>query len=80
MELVEKPTRVTGPNIKFSEVSRSGDTVFHVEDLSKRYGDRVLFENALLGIAEHAEEWLTSAESIGVVKTRSTPRPAAGVR
>ena len=25
--------------------SRSGDNVFHVEDLSKRYGDTVLFEN-----------------------------------
>src|SRR5262245_49558465 len=33
MELVEKPTKVTGPNIKFSEVTRSGDNVFHVEDL-----------------------------------------------
>jgi ATP-binding cassette subfamily F protein 3 len=45
LERLEKPTKVTGPNIGFSEVSRSGDVVFHVEDLAKRYGDRVLFEN-----------------------------------
>jgi ATP-binding cassette subfamily F protein 3 len=42
---LEKPTRVQGPNIQFNEVSRSGDNVFHVEDLTKRYGDVVLFEN-----------------------------------
>ena len=45
LERFEKPTKVSGPNIQFSEVSRSGDNVFHVEDLSKRYGDKVLFEN-----------------------------------
>jgi ATP-binding cassette subfamily F protein 3 len=45
IERIEKPTRVTGPNIKFAEATRSGDNVFHVEDLSKRFGDRVLFEN-----------------------------------
>jgi ATP-binding cassette subfamily F protein 3 len=44
LERVEKPTRVSGPNIQFSEVTRSGDNVFHVEDLSKRYGDKRLFE------------------------------------
>ena len=41
----EKPTKVSGPNIAFSEVARSGDNVFHVEDLTKRYGDLKLFEN-----------------------------------
>jgi ATP-binding cassette subfamily F protein 3 len=45
IERLEKPTRVTGPNIKFTEVTRSGDCVFHVEGLTKRFGDRVLFEN-----------------------------------
>jgi ATP-binding cassette subfamily F protein 3 len=45
LEIIQKPTKVSGPHIRFSEVSRSGDNVFHVEDLSKRYGDRVLFEN-----------------------------------
>jgi ATP-binding cassette subfamily F protein 3 len=45
LEVIEKPTRVSGPNIRFSEVARSGDNVFHVEDLSKRFGDLVLFEN-----------------------------------
>src|SRR5205823_10287156 len=45
IERLEKPTRVSGPNIAFQEVSRSGDVVFHTEDLTKRYGDTVLFEN-----------------------------------
>src|SRR4029453_16827158 len=45
IERREKPTKVSGPNISFSEVARSGDNVFHVEDLTKRYGDKVLFEN-----------------------------------
>src|SRR5262245_5776016 len=45
LERLEKPTRVSGPNISFTEVSRSGDVVFHVEDLTKRYGDKLLFEN-----------------------------------
>jgi ATP-binding cassette subfamily F protein 3 len=41
----EKPTKVSGPHIAFSEVARSGDNVFHVEDLTKRFGDLKLFEN-----------------------------------
>ncbi|MCI0703995.1 MAG: ABC-F family ATP-binding cassette domain-containing protein [Planctomycetia bacterium] len=45
IERLEKPTKVSGPNISFSEVTRSGDIIFHVEDLTKRYGDTVLFEN-----------------------------------
>jgi len=45
IERFEKPAKVAGPNIRFSEVARSGDNVFHVEDLSKRFGDLVLFEN-----------------------------------
>ena len=45
VERLEKPTRVEGPRIKFNEVSRSGDNVFHVEDLCKRFGDKLLFEN-----------------------------------
>jgi ATP-binding cassette subfamily F protein 3 len=44
LERLEKPTKVSGPNIAFSEVTRSGDVVFHAEDLTKRFGDRVLFE------------------------------------
>jgi ATP-binding cassette subfamily F protein 3 len=43
VERVEQPTKVAGPHIRFSEVTRSGDNVFHVEDLEKRYGDKVLF-------------------------------------
>jgi ATP-binding cassette subfamily F protein 3 len=45
IERLEQPTKVSGPNIRFSEVARSGDNVFHVEDLGKRFGDKVLFEN-----------------------------------
>jgi ATP-binding cassette subfamily F protein 3 len=45
LEVIQKPTRVEGPHIAFREVARSGDVVFHVEDLTKRYGDNVLFEN-----------------------------------
>lgn len=43
-------------------------------------GDRVLFETALLDIAEHCEEWLTSAESIGVVRQAATRRAVAPAR
>lgn len=44
LEEVRRPTRVEGPSIRFDEVRRSGDVVFHAEDLSKRYGDKVLFD------------------------------------
>ncbi|MDB5311772.1 MAG: putative transporter ATP-binding protein [Gemmataceae bacterium] len=45
LERVDKPTRVEGPRIAFRDVSRSGDVVFHTEDLTKRFGDKLLFEN-----------------------------------
>ena len=45
VERLEKPTKVSGPHIAFSEVARSGDTVFHAEKLTKCYGDKLLFEN-----------------------------------
>lgn len=45
LERIEKPTRVSGPRISFPEVSRSGDVIFHTEDLTKRYGEKKLFEN-----------------------------------
>jgi len=45
VERIEQPTKVAGPHIHFSEVARSGDNVFHVEDLSKSYGEKKLFEN-----------------------------------
>jgi len=44
IERLDKPTRVSGPRIAFPEVSRSGDIIFHGEDLTKRYGEKVLFE------------------------------------
>jgi ATP-binding cassette subfamily F protein 3 len=45
IERFGKPTRVSGPNIIFREVSRSGDVIFHTEDLTKRFGDKLLFES-----------------------------------
>ncbi|AWM41602.1 putative ABC transporter ATP-binding protein [Gemmata obscuriglobus] len=45
LDRLEKPTKVSGPDIAFSEVTRSGDVVFHTEDLTKRFGARTLFEN-----------------------------------
>jgi ATP-binding cassette, subfamily F, member 3 len=45
LERFHKPTRVSGPRIAFQDVARSGDIIFHVEDLTKRFGDLVLFEN-----------------------------------
>jgi ATP-binding cassette subfamily F protein 3 len=51
LDRLEKPTKVSGPNIAFSEVSRSGDNVFHVERLSKRFDDKVLFEDLSFDLA-----------------------------
>src|SRR6185437_4548123 len=45
LERVQKPTRVSGPRIAFQNVTRSGDIIFHTEDLTKRFDDLVLFEN-----------------------------------
>ena len=45
LDRVEKPTRVQGPGIGFGDASRSGDIVFSADDLTKRYGDLLLFEN-----------------------------------
>jgi ATP-binding cassette subfamily F protein 3 len=44
LDRLDKPTRVSGPRIAFPEVSRSGDVIFHTEDLTKRYGEKLLFE------------------------------------
>jgi ATP-binding cassette, subfamily F, member 3 len=45
IEVKAKPTKVSGPNIAFREVSRAGDVVFQVEQVSKRFGDLELFKN-----------------------------------
>lgn len=45
LERFDKPTRVSGPRIAFQDVTRSGDVIFHTEDLTKRYGEKLLFEN-----------------------------------
>jgi ATP-binding cassette subfamily F protein 3 len=44
LEVVQKPTRVEGPRIAFQDVTRSGDIIFHTEDLTKRFGEKVLFD------------------------------------
>ena len=45
LETREKPTKVSGPNIRFDDVSRAGDIVFSCEELTKRFGEKLLFEN-----------------------------------
>ncbi len=45
VEEKERPTKVSGPNIRLPEVTRAGDVVFSVEQVSKRFGDRVLFKD-----------------------------------
>ena len=45
LDRVDKPTKVSGPNIHLGDAVRSGDIVFHVEDLTKRFGDKTLFED-----------------------------------
>src|SRR5262249_39519324 len=45
LDRLEKPTKVSGPNIAFSEVTRSGDNVFHVENPTKCFGNLGLFKD-----------------------------------
>jgi ATP-binding cassette, subfamily F, member 3 len=45
IERASKPTKVSGPNIHLGDAVRSGDIVFHCEDLTKRFGDKLLFED-----------------------------------
>lgn len=44
IERVARPVLIEGPRMHFQEVRRSGDVVYHVEDLSKSY-DQPLFRN-----------------------------------
>jgi ATP-binding cassette subfamily F protein 3 len=44
LERVERPTLIEGPRMHFGDVRRTGDLVFHVEDISKAY-DRPLFQH-----------------------------------
>jgi ATP-binding cassette subfamily F protein 3 len=45
LERIEKPTKVSGPHIHFEDVTRSGDVVFQVDELSKAFGSNVLFSD-----------------------------------
>jgi len=44
LDRLEKPTKVSGPHIHFKDVMRSGDVVFHCEELGKSFGSKKLFE------------------------------------
>lgn len=44
IERLERPTKVETPHMHFGAARRTGDLVFHVEDLTKSY-DRPLFQN-----------------------------------
>ena len=45
VEVVDKPTKVSGPNIRFNETVRAGDIVFSAERVTKAFGDNVLFRD-----------------------------------
>jgi ATP-binding cassette, subfamily F, member 3 len=51
LDRVERPVKVSGPSIEFGSVHRSGDNVFSADRLSKRFGNKVLFENLSFDIA-----------------------------
>lgn len=44
VERVDKPTKVSGPNIRFQDVARSGDLVFQVDRVGKTFGKLELFK------------------------------------
>ncbi|MCZ2343461.1 MAG: ABC-F family ATP-binding cassette domain-containing protein [Bacteroidales bacterium] len=45
VEVLDRPTKVSGPNIRFNDVMRAGDIVFSFEDVTKAFGEKVLFQN-----------------------------------
>jgi ATP-binding cassette subfamily F protein 3 len=45
IDRLERPTLVETPQMHFGTVRRTGDLVFQVEDLSKAYGPKVLFND-----------------------------------
>ena len=45
IETVERPTIIGTPQMHFGKVVRAGDIIVHAEDLTKSFGDNVLFEN-----------------------------------
>jgi ATP-binding cassette subfamily F protein 3 len=65
MERLEKPTKVTGPAIRFGEVARSGDYVFQAEDLSKSFGDLHLFSDLSFDVARGRRLGIMGANGSG---------------
>ena len=45
LERVEAPVLISGPKMTLGTAGRAGDVVFSAHDLSKAYGDKVLFRN-----------------------------------
>ena len=44
VERFEKPTKIEAPRMAFGSVMRAGDVVFQAEELTKAFGDNVLFK------------------------------------
>ena len=65
VERMSKPTKVGGPNIRFGDVSRSGDYVFQVEDLGKTYGENKLFENLTFDVPRGRRLGIMGANGCG---------------
>jgi ATP-binding cassette, subfamily F, member 3 len=45
LDRLDKPTKVSGPNIAFQDVTRSGEIVFRANELGKSFGPKKLFED-----------------------------------
>ena len=56
IERIELPKRRPVVHFDFRQPPRSGDDVFAIEDVSKRYGDRVIYDRFSLSI-QRGERW-----------------------
>jgi ATP-binding cassette subfamily F protein 3 len=65
IERIAKPTKVSGPSIRFGEVARSGDYVYQVEDLGKAFGEKRLFESLSFDVARGKRLGIMGANGCG---------------
>lgn len=66
IERIDLPDRDKRPaNIKFETQIESGNDVLHIERLSKKYGDNLLFENLDMDIKKHEKIALIGDNGIG---------------
>ena len=66
IERIDLPDRDKRPaNIKFETQIESGNDVLHIENLSKKYGENLLFENLELDIKKHEKIALIGDNGIG---------------